>query len=155
MLRIGEFAWLGNVTVETLRHYDRIGLFAPAEVDTFTGHRMYTLEQLPRIHRILVLEDSGLALDVIGRMLEGDLSPEEIREMLEEKQTELELHLTEATDKLKRVEARLKLIASEGFMPDHEVSVKTVVATQIASVREALPTWHVAPDFGRMYDTVI
>ena len=30
MLKIGEFAWLGQVTVETLRHYDRVSLLKPA-----------------------------------------------------------------------------------------------------------------------------
>jgi DNA-binding transcriptional MerR regulator len=30
MLKIGEFAWLGQEPVETLRHYDRIGLLWPA-----------------------------------------------------------------------------------------------------------------------------
>lgn len=37
MLRIGEFAWLGNVTVETLQHYDRIGLLKPADVTRLQG----------------------------------------------------------------------------------------------------------------------
>jgi DNA-binding transcriptional MerR regulator len=44
MLKIGEFAWLAQVTVETLRHYDRLGLLKPDHLDRFTGYRYYTLD---------------------------------------------------------------------------------------------------------------
>jgi len=37
MLRIGDFARLGGVTVRALRHYDEEGLLAPARVDEATG----------------------------------------------------------------------------------------------------------------------
>ncbi|MFD3155463.1 MATE family efflux transporter [Haloimpatiens sp. FM7330] len=36
-LSIGEFARLRNVTTETLRYYDRIGLLKPIKVDSKTG----------------------------------------------------------------------------------------------------------------------
>jgi hypothetical protein len=57
MLTIGEFAWLSQVTVETLRHYDRVGLLKPVHLDPFTGYRHYALDQLPRLNHILALKD--------------------------------------------------------------------------------------------------
>ena len=57
MLKIGEFAWLSQVTVETLRHYDRIGLLKPDHLDPFTGYRYYSLDQLARLNRILALRE--------------------------------------------------------------------------------------------------
>jgi DNA-binding transcriptional MerR regulator len=39
MFSIGEFARLGGVSIRTLRHYDEIGLLAPATVDPLTGYR--------------------------------------------------------------------------------------------------------------------
>ena len=58
MLTIGEFAYLCQVTVETLRHYDRVRLLKPAHLDKFTGYRYYSLDQLPRLNRILALKNS-------------------------------------------------------------------------------------------------
>ena len=46
MLQIGEFSKICQVSVKTLRHYDKIGLLAPAEVDRFTGYRYYRVEQI-------------------------------------------------------------------------------------------------------------
>ena len=39
MLRIGEFARRGRVSVKALRHYEAIGLLKPAHVDAATGYR--------------------------------------------------------------------------------------------------------------------
>ena len=39
MIKIGEFARLGQVSVVTLRHYDELGLLNPASVDPFTCYR--------------------------------------------------------------------------------------------------------------------
>ena len=82
MFKIGEFSRFSQVTVKTLRYYDEIGLLKPAEVDPFTGYRYYAASQFPRIHRILALKDLGLTLEQIGDLLEGDLTPDQIRGIL-------------------------------------------------------------------------
>ena len=61
MLKIGQFAWLSQVTTETLRHYDRLELLIPDQIDPVNGYRYYSLSQLPRLNRILALKDLGLA----------------------------------------------------------------------------------------------
>jgi DNA-binding transcriptional MerR regulator len=35
------------MSIKTLRHYHRVGLLEPAQVDPSTGHRRYTTEQIP------------------------------------------------------------------------------------------------------------
>ncbi|ANB57352.1 merR regulatory family protein [Anoxybacillus sp. B7M1] len=37
MFKIGEFAKLNKVSVQTLRYYDEIGLLKPIKVDAQTG----------------------------------------------------------------------------------------------------------------------
>ena len=59
MLKIGDFSRICQVTIKTLRHYDRLDLLKPAEVDRFTGHRYYTLAQVSRLNRILALKEYG------------------------------------------------------------------------------------------------
>jgi DNA-binding transcriptional MerR regulator len=61
MVSIGEFARLGRVSVRTLRHYDEIGLMAPASVDPETGYRCYLPSQLGQLNRIIALKELGLS----------------------------------------------------------------------------------------------
>ena len=157
MLKIGEFAWLSQVTVETLRHYDRLGLLKPIHLDQFTGYRYYSLDQLPRLNRILALKDLGLSLDEIARMLDQKIKADEIRGILATQQAELEREVQEAQRRLARVEARLKQIEMEGKMPEHEVLLKTVQSQWIASVRQTIPGWDqdiFGPTLTRMFDEV-
>jgi DNA-binding transcriptional MerR regulator len=157
MLRIGEFAWLSQVTIETLRHYDRIGLLKPVYLDRFTGYRYYSLDQLPRLNRILALKDLGLPLEKIARMLDHEISADEIRDILKRRQVELKEHIQEAQRRLARVETRLIQIEMEGKMPDFEILLKNVEAQWIASVRETISSWDqdvVGPTLTRMFDEV-
>ena len=43
MFRIGEFSKLVQVSIRMLRYYDEVGLLTPAEVDKWTGHRLYSV----------------------------------------------------------------------------------------------------------------
>ena len=65
MFSIGEFSKMAKTTVKTLRHYDEIGLLAPAYVDTYSKYRFYTSNQLIIIHQIQSLRQIGLSLDEI------------------------------------------------------------------------------------------
>ena len=93
MLKIGDFSQLGQVSVRTLHHYDERGLLKPAEIDDFTGYRFYSVDQLPRLNRILALKDLGFSLDQIGRLVQDDVPAEQLRGMLTLKQAEIERQL--------------------------------------------------------------
>ena len=100
MLKIGEFSRLSQVTVNTLRHYDDIDLFKPAEIDRFTGYRYYALEQLSDIHRIMVLKELGLSLDQIREIIQDEVTIDQLRGMLMLKQGELQDHIDEERARL-------------------------------------------------------
>ncbi len=61
MFKIGDFSKLAQVSDKTLRYYAQLGLLKPVWVDRFSGYRYYTLEQLPRLNRILALKDLGFS----------------------------------------------------------------------------------------------
>jgi DNA-binding transcriptional MerR regulator len=46
-LTIGDFSRATHLSVKTLRHYHRVGLLAPADVDAGNGYRRYTAGQIP------------------------------------------------------------------------------------------------------------
>jgi len=57
------------MTVKTLRHYHRIGLLEPADVDLYTGYRRYTAEQIPTAQVIRRFRDLGMPLEEIHAVL--------------------------------------------------------------------------------------
>jgi DNA-binding transcriptional MerR regulator len=124
MLKISEFAQLAQITVKTLHHYDNIGLLQPASVDPFTNYRYYTVEQLPRVHRIMALRELGLALEQIAIMLDQEVSPEQIRGMLALRRAEALQQMREARRQLEMIEFRLHMIEAETDFPQLDVLVK-------------------------------
>ena len=95
MFKIGEFSRFTRVSVKTLRHYDEMGLLRPRLVDPFTNYRYYSADQVPRLNQILALRELGFSLEQIGRLLEAELSPEQLLGMFRRKRSEIVTRLRE------------------------------------------------------------
>lgn len=139
LLRIGDFSQLAQVSTRALRLYDELSLLKPMHVENITGYRFYSVEQLPRLNRILALKDLGFSLDQIADMLTDDLAAAQLGEMLAKKQTELEKQLEEGQRQIARVAARLRQIEAEGKVSPYEVVVKEAEPLIIASIRRVVP----------------
>jgi len=148
MIRIGDFSKLSRVTIKTLRHYDEVGLLKPAYVDIFSGYRYYTYEQLPRLNRILALKDLGFSLEEIGQLLADELTAEQVRGMLKLRQAEIRQRVQNETERLVRVEARLRQIEQENIMPEYEIVIKKVEPIRVATLRGVVP---LPPDQGKLW----
>ena len=88
MYRIGEFSYLFNVTIKTLRHYDKIGLFKPMFIDSYTGYRYYGEEQKEEFANILKLKNLNFSLEEIKSMKNNftkEIFNNKIKELEEEK----------------------------------------------------------------------
>lgn len=68
-LTIGEMAKLNNVTTETLRHYDRLGLIKPFNIDEETAYRYYHINQCSRLDMIQLLQSYNVKLKDISHYL--------------------------------------------------------------------------------------
>jgi len=145
VIKIGEFASLSHVSVVTLRHYDAIGLLTPVAVDTASGYRYYAAAQLPRLHRILALKDLGFSLEQIARVLEADLTLEQLRDLFASKQAEVARQVALEQERLSRIAARLRLIELEGRLPADEVVLKTLPSLLIAARHTTIPRNDEAP----------
>ena len=155
MIKIGDFARLSQVSVVTLRYYDEVDLLKPVKVDSFTGYRFYSSEQLPRLNRILALKDLGFSLEQIKLVLADGLTVEQLRVMLALQRTEVEKHLADEGERLRRIEARLRQIELEDKMPKYDVVIKTTPAMLVASRRVTIPTNDQVPQYlGPAYSEV-
>jgi DNA-binding transcriptional MerR regulator/effector-binding domain-containing protein len=141
-LKIGEFARLGQVTVQTLRYYADLELLRPGEVDPFTGYRYYLLDQLPALHRILVLKDMGISLDQIKRLLHENISTEEMRRILLLKQDEVRSEVQSSLDQLERINLRLRMLDQNVSPSLYEINIKHVDPVTVASVSGVVPSYH-------------
>jgi DNA-binding transcriptional MerR regulator len=68
-LTIGDFSRATHLSVKTLRHYHRVGLLAPADVDADTGYRWYTTDQIPTAQVIRRFRDLNMPLEHIHAVL--------------------------------------------------------------------------------------
>lgn len=69
---IGEAAAEANMTTETLRHYDRVGLVKPSRKDEWTNYRYYTKQDIVRLMTVRSLQQMDLPLKEIKQVLEYD-----------------------------------------------------------------------------------
>jgi DNA-binding transcriptional MerR regulator len=68
-LAIGDFARATHLSIKTLRHYHQLGLLVPAEIDTGSGYRRYSIEQIPTAQVIRRFRDLDMPLERIGEVL--------------------------------------------------------------------------------------
>jgi DNA-binding transcriptional MerR regulator len=158
MFSIGDFARHGRVSVRMLRHYDAIGLLRPAAVDRATGYRWYDAGQLSRLNRVVALKDLGFTLDQVRSILDDKVSVEELRGMLRLRQAELQTRLAADAARLTRVEARLRLIETEGAMPTDDIQVKRIPAVRVAEVTGTAASFEpesITPVIGPLYDELV
>ncbi|MEM7336739.1 MAG: helix-turn-helix domain-containing protein, partial [Chloroflexota bacterium] len=144
MFRIGDFSKLGQVSTRMLRHYDKLNLLVPEHTDEWTGYRYYTIQQLPRLHRIIALKDLGLSLQQIADLLRDDdnLPNEQLRGMLTLKRSELAREKAEMEFRLAQVEDRLSQLEHANEPSPYEILVKSIDPLPVASLRQLVPHIH-------------
>ena len=103
MYRIGEFSYLCECTIKTLRHYEKMGILIPKQVDDFTGYRYYSDEQVSIYHNIKMLQEAGFTLKEIKNIFDNPKDNnivQEVKKLTEEYQDKLE-KLEEIKNKLR------------------------------------------------------
>ena len=83
-LKIKEFSLLCQVTVKTLRHYEKLGLLRPAEVDEWTGYRYYDYSQMQTLGNIRRLKSIGFSLEEIIELTDQDCLKPSLRKLQEQ-----------------------------------------------------------------------
>lgn len=71
-LSIGKVSKLKNVSIKSLRYYDKIGILKPAFVNTETNYRYYTNEQLYLLDAITLCIKLGIPLKDLNRYVNND-----------------------------------------------------------------------------------
>ena len=137
LYKIGDFSRLCRVTVRALRYYDEIDLLKPVQVDQTTGYRYYSIDQLSKLNRIVMLKEMGLSLDDINRIMHDNIPVDYIRRLLQVKMAEIQERLNQDSGRLRKVEAWLSKINKEGLMQtDSYIQMKYIPELRVVSKRE-------------------
>ena len=99
----GEIAKLCGVSVRTVQYYDDRGILIPSELSE-GGRRLYTEDDLKRMHIICFLREAGIPINGILQLFSED-KPESIISILLEQQEKI------LQDELASCKKRLDLIS--------------------------------------------
>ncbi len=150
MFQIGAFSKICHVSVKTLRHYDKIGLLAPAEVDRMTGYRYYKAQQADTMNYIQRLKRYGFSLEEIQTLL--TLSDnQEISRHLRQQKERLQRRQQETDSILKELQAHIAVFERTGdvmtYQKGYVVEVRTSPVMQVLANRTRMGV----DEFGKYY----
>ena len=141
MFKIGEFSKLTQVSIRMLRYYDENHLLKPAQVDPYTGYRLYSVDQIPRLNRIVFLRDSGFNVTEITEAL-NSWDDGKVIQLLENKRIQLEQNIQEQQQKISRIElATADLMQEKSDMPC-SITIKSIPSCQVLSLRKIIPDYY-------------
>lgn len=120
LLKIGEFSKITGVPIRTLRYYDEIDLFKPAEIDLFTDYRYYKEEQIEDLKIINKLKSVGFTLEEIKINWNKFTN-----EIMENKKKELEQKLEDVNQSIREID-KLRSTIHNGRFNNKEKETRKV-----------------------------
>lgn len=141
MFKIGEFSKLTQVSVRMLRYYDEAGLLKPSQIDSWTGYRMYSVEQIPVLNKIIYLRDSGFSVAQIASAL-SQKHDDIIIEQLNQKYQEIQQTIQLEKEKLYKIELAKNELLSSKNETHYNISLKSVPSYQVLSLRRVVSDYY-------------
>ena len=116
-VQIGEIAALADVSVDTVRYYERLKLL-PTAARTNSGYRVFSVETVDRIRFIKQAQEMGFTLYEIRQLfaMDGENQCKDVRDLIQEKITELD-------DKIRQMRN------FKGFLNRHLTACENELAT--------------------------
>ena len=147
--KIGDVADLFRISVQTLRFYEREGLFVPEKIDRDSHYRYYSIHQLQLLQQIIFLRDLGLPLKTIRQQLEEPNAERYIR-TLEALRDALVQRIADDTSRLNFLEGKIgTLKASAEGLQGASVSFETVPYETKGGLSTYIPGEHLAARLDR------
>ncbi|NMM62533.1 MerR family transcriptional regulator [Clostridium sp. P21] len=87
---IGEMSKLNNISIQTLRYYDKIGLLKPKLINKTSKYRYYSIEEFLKVDMIKYYKNVGLSLEEIKNLISSNTSIEEKLQIINIQQEALE-----------------------------------------------------------------
>lgn len=143
-----------RVSIRMLRYYDEIEIFKPASIDSATGYRTYSVEQIPLLHKILFLRDVGFNVAEIAAAL-NHWENDSITRHLKTKQREIESSIQHQQERLVKIGIALQEIEEEKTSINCNVILKSIPAYKVLSLRKTISDYFAEAELWQeMYDFI-
>lgn len=142
MLKIGDFSKFTKISIHMLRHYDEIELLKPKEIDSESGYRYYSEEQIPYANKIQLLKSMGFGLPSIKQILQECGNEDALKGYIE-------MQLLDTENEKRKLEAKIQLLT--GAISDLEqqknplnysIIVKEIPKRIVISYRGFIPAFN-------------
>ena len=110
-MKIKEISAKHNITPDTLRYYERVGLIPPVKRDK-NGNRIYKEDDVRWIEFIKCMRSSGITIqgliEYVNLFMQGDETIQARKEILEEQRKQLILKKQEIEDALNKLDKKIE-----------------------------------------------
>lgn len=120
---IGELARLFDISTDTLRHYDKLGLLKP-DTHTDAGYRFYSLRSFFKLSRILFFKQLDISLEDIRAYMRHK-NKQLLTELLLKKHSEITARIQKLTNLQYKIDEKLGLL-EEGTKALEVMRIKTL-----------------------------
>lgn len=132
MYTIGQFSKICKVTTKALRHYEKIGLLIPYQIDRGNQYRYYSADQVSLVKNISFMKELGIPLSKAQQMIDKLAEPYEMKAILEEHKKFLLKELDLCSSRL------LKLTRWQKALEVNEMSDQKIYDVRLRNVQEML-----------------
>ena len=105
---IGELSKIFNISTDTLRHYDKIGLLKP-DYDQVNHYRYYSVEKFFTLSRILFLKSLDISLEDIKNYFNNQ-NTDHLLMLLKNEETEIDKEIKRLINLKGKIRSKIELI---------------------------------------------
>jgi DNA-binding transcriptional MerR regulator len=105
---IGELSKIFNISTDTLRYYDKIGLIKP-EYDENNDYRYYSIRNFFKLSRILFLKNLDISLGEIKKYM-GNKNTNNLLSLLKKKEEEIDVKMNRLVNLKKKIQTKIELL---------------------------------------------
>ena len=142
-LKIGELSRLFQISADSIRYYERVGILNPIR-DENNNYRQYTAQDLRRLIMIRELLSLNFSTEQIRSYYENR-SMESTRQLLEQEQVLIEMQIKSLQEKQKNIKSRIRSINLDmAEAADESISLRHISERFIYRLnRERIPDAYV------------
>ncbi len=150
--QIGEFSRITQLSVKALRHYHKLNILVPQEIDEWTKYRYYTEPQIEKARAIKILKKMDFSLLEISRILKDCDEDADIIQHLSVKAGEIQ----EIISKYRKVQKEIDRIINQKTMNStnnlsNKIEIKKVEDLNMVSIRYLGKYPEIGKYFGKLY----
>lgn len=141
MFKIGEFSKLTQVSIRMLRYYDENDILKPACIDSESGYRLYSIEQISQLQQIVMLRDCRFSTAEI-KEARKHWDEHSIVELLTAKKKEIQIEIEQEQQRISRIDTALKDVQENHLDYQYQIQFKTVPSYPVLSLRRKVADYY-------------